>query len=166
MWLWIALAVAAVLVAAVIAALARRESLRHQEEFVANRRDRDSALTRQKEEIAGQFEASQQALFNSMIEGILLLDRAGRIEMVNESLRKYFDVTTDIRGQTIMESVSMAFPNWRRWPLNFNETRRFPTRNWRFTAREGVSFRSTPRWLPIVLGPNRGNCSCSTKSPG
>jgi two-component system phosphate regulon sensor histidine kinase PhoR len=104
MWLWIALALAAVLAAAVTAAMARRQSFRHQEELSAQKSQRDSALTRQREEIAGQFEASQQALFNSMIEGILLLDRSGRIEMVNESLRKYFDVTTDIRGQTIMEA--------------------------------------------------------------
>ncbi|HEX3989181.1 MAG TPA: ATP-binding protein [Verrucomicrobiae bacterium] len=104
MWLWIALAVAAVLAATVIAVMARRQSFRHQEELAESRNQRDNALARQREEIAGQFEASQQALFNSMIEGILLLDRSGRIEMVNESLRKYFDVTTDIRGQTIMEA--------------------------------------------------------------
>ncbi len=104
MWLWIALAVAAVLAAVITVTMARRQSFQHQEELAESRNQRDNALARQREEIAGQFEASQQALFNSMIEGILLLDRSGRIEMVNESLRKYFDVTTDIRGQTIMEA--------------------------------------------------------------
>ncbi len=61
-------------------------------------------MTRQREEIGGQFQARQQALFDSMIEGILLLDRSGRIQMFNESLRKYFDISTDIRGLTIIEA--------------------------------------------------------------
>jgi len=66
------------------------------------------ALERQREEISSrlltQFQARQQALFNSMIEGVLLLDHQGRVRMINDSLRKFFDVTTDIRGQTIMEA--------------------------------------------------------------
>jgi two-component system phosphate regulon sensor histidine kinase PhoR len=67
-----------------------------------------AALDRHREEIytrfLAQFEARQQTLFNSMIEGILLLDQQGRVRMVNESLRKFFDVTTEINGQTIMEA--------------------------------------------------------------
>src|ERR1019366_1349578 len=34
----------------------------------------------------------------------LLLDRNGRVRMMNESLRKFFDLTADVRGQTIMEA--------------------------------------------------------------
>ncbi len=100
MWWWIAWIVAGTLAAA----LWRWQSSAIRTERAESVRARDDALARQREEIGGQFEARQQALFNSMIEGILLLDRSGRIQMVNESLRKYFDVTTDIRGLTIMEA--------------------------------------------------------------
>jgi two-component system phosphate regulon sensor histidine kinase PhoR len=100
MWSWIVLVVAL----ALAALLARRQSRRRHDELAESRRARDDALARQREEIGGQFQARQQALFNSMIEGILLLDRSGRIQMFNDSLRKYFDVSTDIRGLTIMEA--------------------------------------------------------------
>jgi two-component system phosphate regulon sensor histidine kinase PhoR len=71
-------------------------------------REHAAALDRHREEIyarfMAQFEARQQTLFNSMIEGILLLDQQGRVRMINESLRKFFDVTNEINGQTIMEA--------------------------------------------------------------
>jgi two-component system, OmpR family, phosphate regulon sensor histidine kinase PhoR len=75
----------------------RRERARIQEEY-----GRD--LQQQREEIHRQFQSRQQTLFNSMSEGILLLDRNGRVRMMNESLRKFFDVSADVRGQTIMEA--------------------------------------------------------------
>src|SRR6185436_20067623 len=49
----------------------------------------------------------QGALFNSMIEGVLLLDKAGRVELVNESFKKLFGVSSDIRGQTILEALRL-----------------------------------------------------------
>ncbi len=59
---------------------------------------------REQHQIEGRLRAQQQALFNSMIEGVLLLDGQGRVQLLNESLRKSFGVTTDIRGQRIMEA--------------------------------------------------------------
>jgi two-component system phosphate regulon sensor histidine kinase PhoR len=100
MWWWIVLVVAA----ALAAALLRWQSMRHRKERIESGRAAAEALAGQREELGGQFQARQQALFNSMIEGILLLDRSGRIQMINESLRKYFDVSTDIHGLTIMEA--------------------------------------------------------------
>jgi len=100
MWWWIVLVVAAT----ALAILARWRSLRHQDQLDECRRASGEALARQRQEIGAQFQDRQQALFNSMIEGILLLDRSGRIQMYNDSLRKYFDITTDIRGLTIMEA--------------------------------------------------------------
>src|ERR1039458_6329198 len=38
-----------------------------------------------------------------MIEGVLLLDTDGRVQLVNDSLRKGFGLADNIRGQTIME---------------------------------------------------------------
>ncbi len=48
-------------------------------------------------------EAERQALFNSMVEGFLLLDRDGRVQAVNQALEKFFSLDGDIRGGTIME---------------------------------------------------------------
>ncbi|HUD47273.1 MAG TPA: ATP-binding protein [Candidatus Baltobacteraceae bacterium] len=102
MWWWIAFVVAAALAAAAV--MARRQWMRHQRELDQSALAHTEALARQRAELVGQFQARQQALFNSMIEGILLLDRSGRIQMINESLRKYFDVSTDVHGLTIMEA--------------------------------------------------------------
>jgi two-component system phosphate regulon sensor histidine kinase PhoR len=100
MWSWIAL----IFTAALAGALARWQFLRHQTELSEAQRAYAAALMRERQEIDSQYEARQQALFNSMIEGILWLDRSGRIRMINDSLRKFFDVSTDIRGMTIMEA--------------------------------------------------------------
>ena len=85
-------------------ALLRGQSLRHQRERARAEQDHHRALELLREQMNGQFQSRQQALFNSMSEGILLLDRHGRVKMMNESLRKFFDVTTDVLGQTIMEA--------------------------------------------------------------
>jgi two-component system phosphate regulon sensor histidine kinase PhoR len=45
-------------------------------------------------------------LFNGMIEGVLLLDGKGRIQMINQSLRTFFDINGDLRGLTIMEAFN------------------------------------------------------------
>src|SRR5258708_13354790 len=41
-----------------------------------------------------------QALFNSMAEGVLVLDNSGRIQLANPSLQRLFSVPGDLRGQT------------------------------------------------------------------
>jgi two-component system phosphate regulon sensor histidine kinase PhoR len=94
---WIGLLVAA-------AGLLRWQALRHTRASAAAQEAHQRALLEQRQEIDRQFQSRQQALFNSMSEGILLLDRHGRVRMMNESLRKFFDVTADVRGQTIMEA--------------------------------------------------------------
>jgi two-component system, OmpR family, phosphate regulon sensor histidine kinase PhoR len=52
-------------------------------------------------------EAEQQALFNSMAEGVLILDQAGHVQLVNRSLREFFALKADVRGQTIMEAFRL-----------------------------------------------------------
>ncbi len=85
-------------------AVVRWQALRHRRTLAGAQQEHQRALLEQQEEIHRQFHSRQQALFNSMSEGILLLDRNGRVSMINESLRKFFDVTGDVRGQTIMEA--------------------------------------------------------------
>jgi two-component system, OmpR family, phosphate regulon sensor histidine kinase PhoR len=85
-------------------AIVRWQALRHRRALTGAQQEHQRALQEQREEIQRQFLSRQQALFNSMSEGILLLDRHGRVSMLNESLRKFFDVAADVRGQTIMEA--------------------------------------------------------------
>ena len=67
------------------------------------RRERDATEERQRE-LEDQAKAERQTLFNSMIEGVVLLDRAGRIQLVNQSLEKQFALSVDVRGQTLAEA--------------------------------------------------------------
>ncbi|HEY3864084.1 MAG TPA: ATP-binding protein [Verrucomicrobiae bacterium] len=94
---WLGLAVAA-------AALLRGQRLRHQRQTALARQEHERALREQQDQFQLQFHSRQKALFDSMTEGVLWLDRNGRVRMINESLRKFFDVTADVRGQTIMEA--------------------------------------------------------------
>jgi len=52
-------------------------------------------------------EAQQQALFNSMVEGVLVLDGNERVRLVNRTLEDLFGLTGDIRGRTIMEALRL-----------------------------------------------------------
>ncbi len=90
--------------ASAAAAALRWQALRQRRERVRTGQEHRLALERQREEIHLQFQSRQQGLFNSMSEGVLLLDDHGRVRMINESLRRFFDVTADVRGQTIMEA--------------------------------------------------------------
>jgi two-component system phosphate regulon sensor histidine kinase PhoR len=56
-------------------------------------------------ELHRQFQAQQLALFDSMIEGMLLLDAHGRVQLANDSLRKLLETSSDLRGKTIMEAL-------------------------------------------------------------
>ncbi len=76
-------------------------------EKLAAQEQRISALKTEHEQTAWQKQAEQEALFNSMAEGVLILDTAGRIQLVNQSLQRMFDLRADVRGQTIMEAFRL-----------------------------------------------------------
>jgi two-component system phosphate regulon sensor histidine kinase PhoR len=84
--------------------LLRWQSRRHRYARAVLQRQFNEQGRREQKQLQDQFQIRQQALFNGMIEGVLLLDSQGRVQMINESLRKFFDIATDIRGQTIMEA--------------------------------------------------------------
>jgi two-component system phosphate regulon sensor histidine kinase PhoR len=65
------------------------------------------AVQRMHYQTAAQTEAEQQALFNSMAEGLLVLDREGHVQLVNRSLKQFFGLKSDVRGQTIMEAFRL-----------------------------------------------------------
>src|SRR5437660_1289912 len=93
--------IVAVLLAALVAlqwfwqrrfAQARQELLR-QEQFLA-------AQQQQRQKTLAEKQAQQEALFNSMAEGVLVLNAAGRIELINQSLQRLLAPAGDVRGQT------------------------------------------------------------------
>lgn len=79
---------------------ARRQRRLSLQEFTAQ------ALEQQQQAYA-QARAQQQALFNSMAEGVLLLDRNGKIEMTNRSLGQLFSLPSDMQGRTLAEALQI-----------------------------------------------------------
>jgi len=51
--------------------------------------------------------AQQQVLFNSMIEGLLLLDRTGKIYLANRAFKNLFGLKIELRGKTILEALRL-----------------------------------------------------------
>jgi two-component system phosphate regulon sensor histidine kinase PhoR len=78
---------------------ATQEAQHHKRNFEQAERRHYAELT--------QYQAEQQAVFNSMAEGVLILDQGGRVQLVNRSLQELFGLKFDVRGQTIMESLRM-----------------------------------------------------------
>ena len=67
----------------------------------------NAVLHEQQQLALAQAQAQQQALFNSMVEGVLLLDGNGRVRLVNQALEHLFGLTGDIRGRTTMEALRL-----------------------------------------------------------
>jgi two-component system phosphate regulon sensor histidine kinase PhoR len=65
------------------------------------------AQQEQQEQVTAQVRAQQQAMLNSMREGVLVLDASDRVQMVNQSLQALFGLKTDTHGQTIMEAFRL-----------------------------------------------------------
>ena len=51
--------------------------------------------------------AQQQILFNSMLEGLLLLDRNRKIYLANRAFKEFFSLKSDPRGQTLVEALRL-----------------------------------------------------------
>ena len=54
-----------------------------------------------------QVREQQQALFDSMLEGVLVLDHGGRVQSANQSLKRLFGLSADIRDYTILEAFRL-----------------------------------------------------------
>lgn len=66
-------------------------------------RDEAKSLKEQLREQTSDVKSQQQALFNSMIEGLLLLDENDRVQLANRAFNDLFDIESDIRGKTVLE---------------------------------------------------------------
>jgi two-component system phosphate regulon sensor histidine kinase PhoR len=82
----------------------RRAFLRAQE----TSRDAIEQLKESQEHATRQVQTQQEALFNSMIEGLLLLDEHGRIQLANRAFSDLFGLTTPVRGKTIVEALRLT----------------------------------------------------------
>jgi two-component system, OmpR family, phosphate regulon sensor histidine kinase PhoR len=71
---------------------------------LAHLRTRLRAIEEEQAQSVAQSRLHQFAILNSVIEGVLVLDRDGRVQTVNKSLERLFRLNGDIRGQTLMEA--------------------------------------------------------------
>lgn len=64
-----------------------------------------ASFEREKLQSHWQSQLRQQTVFDSMTEGLLLLDRDGRIELANRALFELFAISGDPRGKTLIETL-------------------------------------------------------------
>jgi two-component system, OmpR family, phosphate regulon sensor histidine kinase PhoR len=81
----------------------RQKFLRQREQIHAETED----ARRRQQQTTVDAQAQQQVLFNSMLEGLLLLDGKRRIYLANRSFKNLFNLKTELRGKTIMEALRL-----------------------------------------------------------
>ncbi len=65
------------------------------------------ASQRRQQQTSLDAKAQQQVLFNSMLEGLLLLDRTRKIYLVNRAFKNLFGVKAELRGKTVVEALRL-----------------------------------------------------------
>ena len=81
----------------------RRRFKRAQEES----RDKIQSLNEEHRRFDQQNQTERAALFDSMVEGLLLLGKDGRIQLANHAFSSLLGVTGDVQGRTIMEALRL-----------------------------------------------------------
>jgi two-component system, OmpR family, phosphate regulon sensor histidine kinase PhoR len=81
----------------------RKKFLRQQQQVHAEMED----ARRRQQQTTVDAQAQQQVLFNSMLEGLLLLDRNRKIYLANRNFKNLFGLKTELRGKTIMEALRL-----------------------------------------------------------
>jgi two-component system, OmpR family, phosphate regulon sensor histidine kinase PhoR len=64
-------------------------------------------MTEEQQRAALALQIQQEVIFDSMVEGLLLLDERGRVQLANRAFTGLFGLTADIRGRTIMEALRL-----------------------------------------------------------
>ena len=101
--LWPAATVVFALALVVLAGYSQRR-FRASEKLLAETRGQRDATVQLRSELEDRIKAERQTLFNSMVEGVVLLEPSGKIQLVNQSLEKQFALSIDVRGQTLAEA--------------------------------------------------------------
>jgi two-component system phosphate regulon sensor histidine kinase PhoR len=100
---WFVFFILALAAAAAIHFAWRQKFLRQQQQIHAETED----ARRRQQQTTVDAQAQQQVLFNSMLEGLLLLDRHRKIYLANRSFKNLFDLKAELRGKTIMEALRL-----------------------------------------------------------
>src|SRR5207244_1857234 len=101
--MWPALTILAFTVLLTLHLYWRRRLARREREFRASL---DQLQTREQRQML-QIQSQQETLLNSMVEGLLVLDDQGRIQLANRAFAALFGVNGDIRGRTILEALRL-----------------------------------------------------------
>jgi two-component system phosphate regulon sensor histidine kinase PhoR len=65
------------------------------------------ASQRQQQQTSLDAQAQQKVLFDSMLEGLLLLDRSRKIYLANRAFKNMFGVKAELRGKTVVEALRL-----------------------------------------------------------
>ena len=60
---------------------------------------------RKQQQVTLDAQVQQQVLFNSMLEGLLLLDRNRKIHLANRAFKNLFGLKSELRGKTVVEAL-------------------------------------------------------------
>ena len=101
--MWPYLTIVAVAAAIGIHFAWRQKFRRQQKQSLADIED----FQRRQQQTTTDAKAQQQVLFNSMLEGLLLLDRNRKIYLANRAFKNLFGIKTELRGKTVMEALRL-----------------------------------------------------------
>ena len=99
--MWFFLFILALLAAVAIHFAWRQKFRRQQIQLQADIED----FQRRQQQTTTDAKAQQQVLFNSMLEGLLLLDRHRKIYLANRAFKNLFGLKIELRGKTVMEAL-------------------------------------------------------------
>lgn len=102
--MWPALTILALIVLVVLIFMHLRLREELQQEQARAAKEIGEMKVRQQAQ-ALKIQTQQEALFNSMIEGLLLLDEEKHIQLANRAFSELFGTATDVRGKTVLEVV-------------------------------------------------------------
>jgi two-component system phosphate regulon sensor histidine kinase PhoR len=80
--------------------------------WLLHRRHRDTSLRlaelkTQRHVALAEEQSKQEALLDSMVEGVLLLDEFGQVEHVNPALIRLFNLRSDARGRPLLDAIPL-----------------------------------------------------------
>ena len=102
--IWPALAIIAAAVAIGTHFWWRQQFRRQQNQSLADIED----FQRRQQQTTIDAKAQQQVLFNSMLEGLLLLDRNRKIYLANRAFKNLFGIKAELRGKTVVEALRIT----------------------------------------------------------
>jgi len=101
---WFVLFILALVAAVAVHFWWRQQFRRQQKQSLADIED----FQRRQQQTTIDAKAQQQVLFNSMLEGLLLLDRNRKIYLANRAFKNLFGIKTELRGKTVVEALRIT----------------------------------------------------------